>query len=144
MRITLFNPNTEPIVLRVFAYDAAAGSYDESVSITLAPGKVRFFDFKVSKDFVGLGGVIENTSDTAGADAPQMESRGEIKPQIQFGDIVVSSVRSRGSLQHRTSAGQSQTMGYTSGSSRPASWMRAAQDPAKRALRSAWVVSPEY
>ena len=61
MRITLFNPSATPILLRVFAYDAAEGSYDEGVNFILAPGKIRFFDFKTPKDFIGLGGVIETT-----------------------------------------------------------------------------------
>jgi len=146
MRITLFNPTADPIVVRVFAYDAAGESYDEGPSFTLAPGKVRFFDFKAPNDFVGLGGVIETMPDspTTAADPKTSAKGGSVKPMLILEDILVSSVKSRGSLQHRTASGQSQTMGYSFGATQTGSRFKSMGAEGKRVTSSRWVASPEY
>ena len=145
MRIQLFNPTSEPIEVRVFAYNAAEGSYDEGPKLTLAAGKMRFFDFKAPKDFVGIGGVIETTPDPApAATNARQESRGGAQPEIVFQDILVSSVKSKGSLQHRTANGQSQTMGYSFGAMQTGSWAVKTIGKTARAVSvSNWVASSE-
>jgi len=145
MRIMLFNPSANPIVVRVFAYDAAGESYDEGPSFTLAPGKVRYFDFKAPNDFVGLGGVIETVPDMPEAADPKTSAKGGTpKPMLILEDILVSSVKSRGSLQHRTASGQSQTMGYSFGATQTGSWFKSMLAEGKRVSASRWVASPEY
>jgi hypothetical protein len=146
MRIQLINPTADPIEVRVFAYNAAEGTYDEGPKFVLPAGKIRFFDFKAAKEFVGIGGVIETTPDpppateTAGA----RTAAGSPDRQIVFSDIVVSSVKSKGSLQHRTSNGQSQTMGYSFGATQTGSFgVKAMTRTARKETVSNWVASPE-
>lgn len=140
MRITLFNPTNEAIELRVFAYNAAEGTYDEGPKIVLPAGKLRFFDFKAPKEFVGLGGVIETVPDPA----PKPEAKPGTPRDLTFSDIVVSSIKSSGSLQHRSATG-SQTMGYSFGTNQTGGWgVKTAAKNARQVVTSNWVVSPEF
>ena len=140
MRITLFNPSTEAIELRVFAYNAAEGTYDEGQKIVLPAGKLRFFDFKAPKEFVGIGGVIETVPDPA----PKPEAKPGAARDIVFSDVVISSIKSSGSLQHRSTTGASQTLGYSFGATQTGGWgIKTAAKSARQVTASNWVVSPE-
>ena len=140
MRITLFNPSNDAIELRVFAYNAAEGTYDEGPKIVLPAGKLRFFDFKAPKEFVGLGGVIETVPDPA----PNPEAKPGAPRQLMLTDLMVSSIKSSGSLQHRSATG-SQTMGYSFGATQTgAGWgVKTAAKSARQVTATNWVVSPE-
>ncbi len=142
MRITLFNPSNEAIELRVFAYNAAEGTYDEGPKIVLPAGKLRFYDFKAPKEFVGLGGVIETVPDPA----PKPEAKPGAPRELMVTDLMVSSIKSSGSLQHRSATGSSQTMGYSFGANQQngQGWgVKTAAKSARQVTATNWVVSPE-
>lgn len=139
MRITLFNPQTVPIEVRVFAYNSADNTYDEGPKVMLAPGRMRFFDIKATRDFIGLGGVIEQTPDAAPSVATASK---DAKPALMLTDLMVSSVISRGSLQHRSSTGQTQTMGYSFGATQTnGGWFRTIQTQSRRIAKTEWQTS---
>jgi hypothetical protein len=163
MRITLFNPSSETILVRVFAFNSAENTYDEGEYIKLAPGKLRFFDLKAAKEFVGIGGIIETIPDPpkvepqAAAAQTDASAQTPTESKIMLEDILVSSIKSRGSLQHRSVNGQSQTMGYSFGASQttgrttqttqaapPEVNLKAITSGAKRVSSSEWLASPEY
>jgi hypothetical protein len=141
MRITLFNPSNEAIELRVFAYNAVEATYDEGPKIVLPAGKLRFFDFKAPKEFVGLGGIIETVPDPA----PKPEAKPGAPRGIMLTDVLVSSIKSTGSLQHRSATG-SQTMGYSFGATQTGTgWaVRTAAKSARHVTHTNWVGSPEF
>lgn len=145
MRITLFNPSNEAIELRVFAYNAIEGTYDEGPKIVLPAGKLRFYDFKAPKEFTGIGGVIETVPDPA----PKPESQPQSKPgairEIALTDLMVSSIKSSGSLQHRDTTGGSQTMGYSFGATQTGGgWFKTAAKSTRQVTATNWILSPEF
>ena len=56
VRIAIFNPNDVPVNIRAFAHNPVEGTTDESEDIVIAAGNLRFFDMKVVKEFIGIGG----------------------------------------------------------------------------------------
>lgn len=141
LRITLFNPDDKPVSVKVFAYNAVENNYDEGPLIVLPPGRLRFFDFKLNREFVGFTGVIEIVPDGGnGANA----AKEALPKQIL---AVTHTFRSRSSVQHRTANGQSQTLGWSWGGmaggafgvARPTGIPASAVKPS----RSVWEASPE-
>ena len=143
MRITLFNPSNDAIELRVFAYNAVEGTYDEGPRIVLPAGKLRFYDFKTPKEFTGIGGVIETVPDPA--PKPEAKPGDPRELSLNFEEIR-NVVKSSGSLQHRSTTGSSQTMGYSFGANQTgAGWgVKTAAKSARQVTATNWVVSPEF
>lgn len=144
LRITLYNPDSEPLVLKVFAYNAIENSYDEGPNIVLPPGRLRFFDFKLTKEFVGLAGVIEVVPTNGGVEASRAPAQSD-SPKPEQILAVTHTFRSMSSVQHRGPNGQSQTLGLNRPATGGGGIIRQTRIPASavKVSRSAWEASPE-
>lgn len=139
-RVTLFNPQETPITMKVFVYNALESNYDESPAVVVAPGRMRFFDFKAPREFVGVVGIIESAPD-----APPAATAQAAKGKAELTNTVSYEFRSRSGIQHRGPSGQSQTLGFSWGASMGGWQIRnMAAASVKRPESSNWIQSAEY
>lgn len=138
-RVTLFNPQETPITLKVFVYNALESNYDESPSVVIAPGRMRFFDFKAPREFVGLIGVVESDPSTATTGAKASKGMADLTNTVSY------DFKSRSGIQHRGPAGQSQTLGWSWGTVWPPAGIRnVLPATVTRTQSSNWIQSAEY
>ncbi|MBI4909793.1 MAG: hypothetical protein HY820_39615 [Acidobacteria bacterium] len=123
VRIAIFNPNEVPVSIRVFAHSPMEDTVDESEDIVIAAGKLRFFDMKTVKEFIGIMGF--RMSPASGRNT------------VLLTDVLVTGIK--GSVQHRGPGGQSQTLGLNPYRVRGGTLSKPG---GKMAVSSVWVIGP--